>query len=272
MQKTLILWDIDGTILHSTGAGMKALNRALETVFGIAGSFDGIDFAGRTDPLIIRQIFARFGIEHTPGELRQLRRRLRGRASRNARRQQRAGPSRRAGDPRAGASDTAGVAQGLLTGNLGGAHEIKLGFHGLWEYFPVGAFADDSEIRNELGPHAHRRARGHWGDEFPVERVWIVGDTPHDIACARAFGARALAVATGSSGASPPRVPRPGHRAREPRQSRGLLGRGAAIEPYLFAAGSPLRDIPFPQPKAARCPEPTRSPLDPTTPDSSTRR
>ena len=66
----------------------------------------------------------------------------------------------------------------------------------------MGAFADDSEIRNELGPHAHRRARTHWGDEFPMERVWIVGDTPHDVACARAFGARALAVATGSSSAS----------------------------------------------------------------------
>ena len=94
------------------------------------------------------------------------------------------------------------MAQGLLTGNLRRGAQIKLGHHGLWDYFPVGAFADDSEIRNELGPHAHRRARGHWGDDFPVERVWIVGDTPHDVACARAFGARALAVATGGSSAS----------------------------------------------------------------------
>src|SRR5271165_3234002 len=65
MHKLLILWDIDGTILHSGGAGMKALQAALESVFGASGSLAGIDFAGRTDPWIIRQIFARFGIEHT---------------------------------------------------------------------------------------------------------------------------------------------------------------------------------------------------------------
>jgi phosphoglycolate phosphatase-like HAD superfamily hydrolase len=63
MQKTLILWDIDGTILHSAGAGMRALQLALGDVFGVSGSFEGIDFAGRTDPLIIRQIFSRYGID-----------------------------------------------------------------------------------------------------------------------------------------------------------------------------------------------------------------
>jgi phosphoglycolate phosphatase len=201
MQKTLILWDIDGTILHSTGAGMKALNHALQTVFGIAGSFEGIDFAGRTDPAIIRQIFLRFGIEHSPenvgryvdGYVAALPAMLVANDARVL-----PGVAEILGH----ASEHPGVAQGLLTGNLRRGAQIKLGHHGLWDYFPVGAFADDSEIRNELGPHAHRRAKGHWGDDFPVERVWIVGDTPHDVACARAFGARALAVATGSSSAS----------------------------------------------------------------------
>jgi phosphoglycolate phosphatase-like HAD superfamily hydrolase len=97
------------------------------------------------------------------------------------------------------AAEHPSVVQGLLTGNLRRGAEAKLGFHGLWSFFPIGAFADDSEVRNELGPHALRRAKGHWGVEFPPERVWIVGDTPHDIACARAVGARSLAVATGSS-------------------------------------------------------------------------
>ncbi len=198
MQKTLILWDIDGTLLHSGGAGMKALETALQNVFGVTGSLAGIDFAGRTDPWIIRQIFARFGIEHTgeayaryvdgyisllPGVLAQSRARI-----------------------LPGVADILGeaaaredVVQGLLTGNLRRGAEAKLGFHGLWGYFPVGAFADDSEVRNELGPHALRRARGHWGLDFPAERVWIIGDTPHDIGCARAFGARVVAVATGGS-------------------------------------------------------------------------
>jgi phosphoglycolate phosphatase-like HAD superfamily hydrolase len=198
MQKTLILWDIDGTILHSGGAGMKALERALQDVFGLSGSFAGIEFAGRTDPWIVRQIFARFGIEHSkenfssyidayiallPGILGE------------SRAQILPGVAEILGR----AAEHPGVVQGLLTGNLRRGAETKLGFHGLWNYFPIGAFADDSEVRNELGPHALRRAKGYWGLEFPVERVWIVGDTPHDVACARACGVRAMAVATGSS-------------------------------------------------------------------------
>ncbi len=201
MQNTLILWDIDGTILHSTGAGMKALNRAMENVFGISGSFSGIEFAGRTDPMIIRQIFARFGIEHSrenvssyvDGYVAALPDSL---AANNAR----ILPGIE--EILAHAAAHPGIAQGLLTGNLRRGAQIKLGYHGLWDYFPVGAFADDSELRDELGPHALRRAAAHWGVTFPMERVWIVGDTPHDVSCARAIGARVLAVATGNSAAS----------------------------------------------------------------------
>ncbi|NDF16692.1 MAG: hydrolase, partial [Verrucomicrobia bacterium] len=61
-----------------------------------------------------------------------------------------------------------------------------------------GAFADDSPVRNELGPHAKRRARDRHGEEFSPDRIYIIGDTPHDVACARAIGARAIAVATGA--------------------------------------------------------------------------
>jgi phosphoglycolate phosphatase len=201
MQKTLILWDIDGTLLHSGGAGIRALEQALRDVFGVCGSFAGIEFAGRTDPWIIRQIFARFGIEDSganlsryvdgyvallPGILKASGARVLPGVEEIL--------EQAAGHP--------GVVQGLLTGNLRRGAQAKLGFHGLWDYFPIGAFADDSEARNELGPHALRRARGHWGLDFPAERVWIVGDTPHDIACARACGARALAVATGASRAA----------------------------------------------------------------------
>jgi phosphoglycolate phosphatase-like HAD superfamily hydrolase len=201
MQKQLILWDIDGTILNSGGSGMKALNAALNTVFGVSGSFAGIDFAGRTDPYIIRQILSRFGIEHTPrniasyidGYIAALPVILAGSGSRIL-----PGVS----DILGHAAGHKGFVQGLLTGNLRRGAETKLGYHALWDYFPIGAFADDSEHRNELGPHALRRARGHWGIDFPAERVWIVGDTPHDIFCARAFGARVLAVATGNFSAS----------------------------------------------------------------------
>jgi phosphoglycolate phosphatase-like HAD superfamily hydrolase len=201
MQKTLILWDIDGTLLHSGGAGMKALEAALQDVFGVSGSLAGIEFAGRTDPWIIRQIFSRFGIE---GSRENLSRYVDGYIAQlpgilgKSRARVLPGVEEILGQ----AAGHPGVVQGLLTGNLRRGAETKLGFHGLWDYFPIGAFADDSEVRNELGPHALRRARGHWGLDFPAERVWIVGDTPHDISCARAFGARAMAVATGGSKAS----------------------------------------------------------------------
>jgi phosphoglycolate phosphatase len=194
----LILWDIDGTILHSTGAGVTALRAAFTSVFGIEGSFDGIDFAGRTDKLIIRQIFARYSIEYTPanfdrfidGYLAALPQSL-------VECKARVLPG--VAELLASAAAHPEVAQGLLTGNVRRGAQVKLGHHGLWELFPVGAFADDGEHRNELGPHALRRARDHWGVEFAPQSVWIVGDTPHDISCARAFGARALAVATGGS-------------------------------------------------------------------------
>jgi phosphoglycolate phosphatase-like HAD superfamily hydrolase len=89
------------------------------------------------------------------------------------------------------------IAQGVLTGNVRRGAQTKLAHHGLWDFFAFGAYGDDSEIRDELGPHALRRAREHCGVDFAAERVWIIGDTAHDIACARAIGARVLAVATG---------------------------------------------------------------------------
>ncbi len=198
MQKVLILWDIDGTILHSTGAGMRALQRALDEVFGVQGTFEGIDFAGRTDPAIIRQIFKRFGIEASPENFsRYIDGYIAALPSVLAQSDSRILPG--AADLIRQAAADPGVAQGLLTGNLRRGARTKLGHHGLWDFFPIGAFADDSEVRNELGPFALERARRHWGRDFPAGSVWIVGDTPHDIACARAFGGRALAVATGGS-------------------------------------------------------------------------
>jgi len=79
-----------------------------------------------------------------------------------------------------------------------GAH-VKLAYHGLWENFEFGAFADDSEHRNELGPHAVRRALESHGVNFAADKVWVIGDTAHDIACGKAIGAHTLAVGTGGA-------------------------------------------------------------------------
>ena len=75
---------------------------------------------------------------------------------------------------------------------------LKLEHVGIWNYFEFGAFADDSSNRNELGPFALRRAKEKLGIDFPPERVWIIGDTPHDIACGKAIGAKTIGVATGT--------------------------------------------------------------------------
>lgn len=195
--KTLLLWDIDGTLIASGGAGMPALRAPLRDLFSVTALLDDIDYAGRTDRHIFRQIFARYGISHTeenflryldgyiahlPGEL----------ANPNA--------CVLPGVPNllAAAAARTDITQALLTGNVRRGARTKLSHHGLWDFFPFGAFADDSEHRNDLGPHALRRAREHTGVDFPPDRVWIIGDTPHDIACGRVIGAKTLAVATGS--------------------------------------------------------------------------
>jgi phosphoglycolate phosphatase-like HAD superfamily hydrolase len=198
---TLLLWDIDGTLINSGGAGMRALRTALKNCFNIDGSLDDIDFAGRTDRWIMRRVFAKFAL---PATEENFTRYLEGYLA--ALPAELAGPGAHVlpgvRDLLLAAAARADLTQGLLTGNMRRGAEIKLGFHGLWTHFPFGAFADDGELRNDLGPHALRRARAHTGREFSPERIWVIGDTPHDIACGRAIGARTLALATGSHSAS----------------------------------------------------------------------
>lgn len=196
---TLFLWDIDGTLVASGGAGVRALRIALLNSFGVDGLLDDIDFSGRTDPWIVRQIFAKFGLDATPGNFaRYFEAYLRVLPGELDNPSARVLPGVREVLDSAEARGT--VAQGLLTGNLQRGAEAKLGHHRLWHHFPFGAFADDSELRNELGPHALRRAKERHGVDFPPSRVWVIGDTPHDIACARAIHANCLAVATGNHG------------------------------------------------------------------------
>ncbi len=196
--KTLLLWDIDGTLIASGGAGMKALQAALKNVFALDGSLADIDFAGRTDTWIMREVFRKFSLPATEANftrffdsyLRELPTALQNPHARVL-------PGVREILRTAGAHGA--FTQGLLTGNKRGGAQAKLAHHGLWEHFAFGAFGDDSEIRNELGPHAVRRARETHGTDFPATHIWIIGDTPHDIACGKAIGARTLAVATGGS-------------------------------------------------------------------------
>lgn len=194
--KTLLLWDIDGTLILSGGAGYRALGVALRTEFGIEGTLEGVELAGRTDRWIARSVFRKFNLPATPEAIdRYLEAYLRALPG------ELAVPGARTLPGVAEILEALGrrgdVASGLLTGNLRRGAEIKLRHHGLWTHFAFGAFADDAEVRDELGPHAVRRACAHHEVEFATHRVWVIGDTPHDIACGKAIGAHTVAVATG---------------------------------------------------------------------------
>ncbi len=195
-KRTILLWDIDGTLIVSGGAGARALTVALREIFNLEGSLDDIDFAGRTDRWILRQIFHKFSISASEANFtRYLDAYLKVLPVELANPGARVLPGVHA---ILAAANEAGIfAQGLLTGNVRRGALAKLAHHGLWDHFAFGAFGDDSELRNELGPHALRRAREHTACDFTADQVWIIGDTAHDITCARAFGAKVLAVATG---------------------------------------------------------------------------
>jgi len=196
VDKILLLFDIDGTLLTSGGAGEHALRLGLKDRFGIDDDLRGIEIAGRTDSSIARQVFARHVLPETAENLAAffdgylhhlalLLPQMEGRLLPGVLPLLTALRSR----------DEAVLA--LLTGNLARGAELKLTHYGVWQYFEFGAYADDHHDRNRLGHFARVRARERHGIEFPPERIFVLGDTPHDITCARAIGAQAVAIATG---------------------------------------------------------------------------
>jgi phosphoglycolate phosphatase-like HAD superfamily hydrolase len=192
----LILFDIDGTLLTSGGAGERALRLGFRDRFGIDDDLSSVEIAGRTDSGIVREMLAAHRLPATPENIAAF---LDGYLHHLAEEIPRTPgrllpgilPLLDALQPRAD------IVLALLTGNLARGAEIKLRHYGVWHYFEFGAFADDHHDRNQLGPFAQARARAQRGIEFPPERIFVLGDTPHDIACARAIGAKAIAIATG---------------------------------------------------------------------------
>lgn len=193
----LALFDIDGTLVRTGGAGVRAFGRAGELVFRVQDGARRLQFPGRTDRSLLREFLSNHGLAETPEAI-------------------------------SGFFDSyvflldhyLGVAQGrlcpgvepfldaleqqpappvlgLLTGNIRLGAEIKLRHFGLWHRFKLGAFGDDHEDRNVLAALALRRAQALLGNDLSPRDVLVVGDTVHDIGCARAIGARVLAVATG---------------------------------------------------------------------------
>ena len=196
MEKKLLLFDIDGTLIASGGAGEHALRLGIKDRFGLDEDFRGIEIAGRTDSGIARQFFAKHSLPATPENtaaffdayLHHLPSLL---SQKNGRLLPGILPLLDALKARPD------MVLALLTGNLARGAELKLTHYGVWDYFEFGAYADDHHDRNQLGHFARTRALERHGADFPPERIYVLGDTPHDIACARAIGAKAVAIATG---------------------------------------------------------------------------
>lgn len=212
--KRLLLFDIDGTLVDTGGAGRDAVRTALETVYGETGPIDSYDFHGKTDPGIVRGLLSAAGwddraverrlSEFWPLYLRELERELTARDGRA-----RAYPGVR--DLLEGLALDARFELALVTGNVAQGAWQKLAAVGLDRHFRYGAFGSDSQFREELPPLALRRAQEHLGRRVVPEEAWIIGDTPEDIRCARSSGIRVLAVATGRHGLTDLREHDPDH-------------------------------------------------------------
>jgi phosphoglycolate phosphatase len=198
----LVLWDIDGTLLYSGGVAGEAMRAAMTRVYGRPSDNERRSYAGKTDQQIILETFPERSPEELLSRLDEFTAayldilsawedafRTRGRVLEGAieiLQQLRA----------------RGVVQSLLTGNLAPVAHLKLRMMSLVEFFDFesGAYGSDSPRRTDLPLIAAERAAQRYGHVFAGPDIVIVGDTPNDIACARAVGARAVAVATGPFG------------------------------------------------------------------------
>jgi phosphoglycolate phosphatase len=201
----LVLFDIDGTLLSTGGAGGRALRLALLEVYGTAGPIDSHSFAGKTDPQIVMELLGAAGfsddqiderlatlwdayLSYLPGEL--------------ARTPTEVFPGVPTLLDRL-ESEAPATRMGLLTGNLAEGARLKLHSAGIdAARFEVGAFGSDHARREALPAIAAERARARFSHHLRGDRIVIIGDTPNDIACGASLRVRTIAVATGTYSAS----------------------------------------------------------------------
>lgn len=195
----LLLFDIDGTLISTGGAGGRAMARAFEDVFGFSNGLGSISMAGRTDAWIVSQMVAEHGLASNSDALTRFEstyvRHLAREVHEPAHQKGILPGVRELLDQLAGRDD---VYLALLTGNFHRGARIKLEYFDLWHYFPTGAFGDDSHDRNGLLWKALANVEAAGGPKVRPSEVVIIGDTPLDVAVAVAGGARSLGVATGS--------------------------------------------------------------------------
>ena len=195
----LVLFDIDGTLVHTGGAGTAAFTKTFARQFNLHHGTERMKFAGRTDISLVREFFRIHDVTATPEHFREffehyvfwLHHIL----------EQNGGEMCRG--VREFIRDLQSLPQppalGLLTGNVQIGAEIKLRHFGLWETFQFGGFADDHEERDQIAVAAFNRARRVLGNKLQPQEILVIGDTPFDVRCGKFIGAKTLAVATGGS-------------------------------------------------------------------------
>jgi phosphoglycolate phosphatase len=194
----LVLFDIDGTLIKTGGAGEKAFAKVCEREFNVPDATKHLHFAGRTDPSIVRDFFQHFSIAPTPENFARFfsayviwLEKILGTLD---------------GTVLPGVRELIAAFQmmahkpviGLLTGNVKQGAQLKLTHYRLWDLFSMGAFGDDHEDRNQIAIIARERGSKIIGAQLRGEEILVIGDTPRDVECGRAIGAKVLAVATGT--------------------------------------------------------------------------
>jgi len=190
------LFDIDGTLLSSGGAGKHAMYAAIASAFGVEELIDDVPFAGRTDRAIGRDLFLRHGLDDSEANWQRFVRAYLDHLPRSL--------ASRPGCVLPGVASLlehlhgrGDVAIGLLTGNLSDGAKSKTRHFGIDHYFRFGGFGDRHLDRNDVAREALAAAVSHVPTPIDLERTWVIGDTPLDVRCARSIGVKILAVCTG---------------------------------------------------------------------------
>jgi len=192
----ILLWDIDGTLIRSGSAGKQAMEMALSQAFGVSEVRNTVSFSGRTDPWIVPQLLAENDLPSDSASVDRLIDAYLDLLP-SAMVERRGVVLPQVVDILERLARTDGVVLGLLTGNVKRGAETKLRHFGLWDYFRFGGFADGIPDRGDVARHALRQAEAHTGSSATPGEVWVIGDTPHDVACGRVIGAKTVALATG---------------------------------------------------------------------------
>lgn len=191
-----VLFDIDGTLLDSGGAGTKAMNAAFQEMFSIADAFRSVSMAGKTDLQIFNEGLEANNISVSDD--------LIPRFFRTYMAHLKSGINRSNGHVKTGVRaalqklhQEKDIVLGLLTGNYEEGANIKLSFFGLASYFSIGAFGNDNHDRNLLLPIAVEKLHKKNNIRIDFRDCIVIGDTPRDIDCSKPYGAFSIAVATG---------------------------------------------------------------------------